>query len=165
MASLPITNSQGTKVYICPAGTDVTTAANIQTAYASAKLVGCIQELGELTSSRNVTEYSCLSEDNVSKSFGSLTLGNISIGMLFDGADAAGQSELKTMFDTNTSRVFIVGLSDGTFSSSTSPTCFTFDGGVSGFNVAISKDSAVMATATVEIMSVIKTVAKDATGA
>lgn len=165
MASLPITNSQGTKVYICPAGTDVSTAANIQTAYASAKLVGCIQDLGSLTSTRNVTEYSCLSEDNVSKSFGSLTLGNFTIGMLFDGADTAGQSELKTMFDTNTSRVFIVGLSDEVFSASKSPTCFTFDGGVSSFEVAIAKDSAVMATATVEIMSVIETVAKDSTGA
>jgi hypothetical protein len=163
MATIPTTNSQGTKVYICPAGTDVSTATAIQSAYATAKLVGCIQDLGSLTSSRNVTEYSCLSEDNVTKSFGSLTLGNLTIGMLYDGADTAGQSELKAMFDTNTTRVFIVGLSDGTFSGTTSPTCFTFNGGVSSFEVAIAKDSAVMATATVEIMSVITTVAKDAT--
>ena len=163
MASLPITNRQGTKVYVCPAGTDVSTAAAIQTAYATAKLIGCIQDIGSLTSSRNVQEYSCLSEDNVSKSFGSLTLGNFTVGMLFDGADTAGQAELKAMFDTNSSRVAIVGLSDGTFSATTSPTCFTMDIGVSSFEVAISKDSAVMANATIEIMSVIKTVAKDAT--
>jgi hypothetical protein len=159
--SLSITNSQGTRVYVCPADTDVSTPAAVQAAYATAKLVGCIQDIGSLTSSRNVQEYSCLSEDNVSKSFGSLTLGNFTLGMLYNAADAAGQSELKAMFDSNSKRVAIVGLSDGTFGATTNPTCFTMDIGVSSFEVAISKDSAVMANATVEIMSVIKTVAKD----
>ena len=160
--SLPITNSQGTKIYVCPAGTNVSTPAAIQTAYASAKLIGCIQDIGSLTSTRNVQEYSCLSQDAVSKSFGSLTLGNFTVGMLYDAADAAGQSELKAMFDTNSSRVAIVGLSDGVFGATTSPTCFTMDIGVSSIEVAIAKDNAVMMNATVEIMSTISTVAKDA---
>jgi hypothetical protein len=163
--AINITNSQGTKVYLAPAGTAVTTAAEIQTAFATAKLIGCIQDIGALTSSRSVQEYSCLSSDEITKSFGSLTLGNFTVGMLYDSADAAGQSELKAMFDTNSTRVAIIGLSDGTFSATTSPTCFTFDCGVSSVEVAISKDSAVMLNATVEMASVIKTVAKDTVAA
>lgn len=159
--AINITNSQGTKVYLCPAGTVVATAANIQTAFATAKLIGCIQDIGSLTSSRSVQEYSCLSSDEIAKSFGSLTLGNFTVGMLYDAADAAGQSELKTMFDNNETRVAIIGLSDGTFSATTSPTCFTFDCGVSSVEVSIAKDNAVLMNATVELASVIKTVAKD----
>lgn len=159
--AINITNSQGTKVYLCPAGTAVTTAAEIQTAFATAKLIGCIQDLGSLTSSRSVQEYSCLSSDEIAKSFGALTLGNFTVGMLYDAADAAGQSELKTMFDTNTQRVAIIGLSDGTFSATTSPTCFTATVGVSSVEVSIQKDNAVLMNATVELASVIKTVAKD----
>lgn len=159
--AINILNSQGTKVYIVPEATAIATAADIQAAYGTAKLVGCIQDLGSISTTRNVQEYSCLSSDEIAKSFGSLSLGNFTIGMLFDGADAAGQKELKDMFSTNTKRGFIVALSDGAMTATTSPTCFTFVGGVSSTEVSITKDNAVMINATVEIASVPVEVAKD----
>lgn len=156
-------DSQGTKVYIAPAGTALGTSAGIQSAYASAKLIGCIQDLGSITTTRNVQEYSCLSSDEITKSLGSLSLGNMSVGMLFDPADTTGQAELKAMFNTNTRREFIVGLSDGTFSATTNPTCFVFTGAVSSIEVSIQKDNAVMITATIEFASVPVLVAMDIT--
>ncbi len=159
--AIPITNSQGTKIYVCPEGTALLTAANVQTAYASAKLVGCIQDLGSISTTRNVQEYSCLSSDEIAKSFGSLSLGNFTIGMLFDSADAAGQKELKDMFSSNEKREFIIGLSDADFSATTSPTCFVFTGGVSSTEVSIQKDNAVMINATIEIASVPLEISKD----
>ncbi len=161
--AIPITDSQGTKVYIAPAGTTLVTASNVQTAFATAKLVGCIQDLGSMTKSRNVQEYSCLSSDEIAKSLGAVSLGNFTIGMLFDATDAAGQAELKAMFADNSRREFIIGLSDGTFSATTSPTCFVFTGAVSSVEVSIQKDNAVMINATVEFASVPVEIAKDVT--
>jgi len=158
---ISVLDSQGTKVYIAPAGTALVTAVNVQTAYATAKLVGCIQDLGSITKTRNVQEYSCLSSDEVTKSLGSLSLGNITVGMLFDPTDVAGQKELKDMFSANTRREFIVGLSDAAFSATTSPTCFVFTGAVSSVEVSIQKNNAVMITATVEFASVPVEIAKD----
>ena len=160
--AINLLDSQGTRVYIAPAATALTTPAEIQTAYASAKLVGCIQDLGSMTKSRNVQEYSCLSSDEIAKSLGSVSLGNMTIGMLFDPTDTAGQKELKDMFSANTRREFIVGLSDGAFSSTTSPTCFVFTGAVSSVEVSIQKDNAVMINATVEFASIPLEIAKDA---
>lgn len=159
--AISITDSQGTLVYICPANTALATPANVQTAFASAKLVGCIQDLGSISTTRNVQEYSCLSSSEIAKSFGSLSLGNFTIGMLFDASDATGQKELLDMFAANTRREFIIGLSDGAFSATTNPTCFVFTGGVSSTEVSIQKDNAVMVSATVEIASVPVTIAKD----
>lgn len=159
--AINVTDSQGTKVYVCAAGTALATAANVQTAYATAKLVGCIQDLGSLSVTRNVQSYGCLSSDEVVKSFGSITLGNFTISMLFDADDTAGQDDLIAMFDANERREFIIGLSDGTFSGTTSPTCFVFTGGVSSKEISITKDNAVMINATVEIASVPVTIAKD----
>ena len=158
---ISVLDSQGTKVYIAPAGTALVTAVNVQTAYATAKLVGCIQDLGSITKTRNVQEYSCLSSDEVTKSLGSLSLGNITVGMLFDPTDVAGQKELKDMFSANTRREFIVGLSDAAFSATTNPTCFVFTGAVSSVEVSIQKNNAVMITATVEFASVPVEIAKD----
>jgi len=161
--ALSLLDSQGTKVYIAPAATVLTTATEVQTAYATAKLVGCVQDLGAINKSRNVQEYSCLSSDEIAKSLGSMSLGNMTIGMLFDPSDVNGQKELKDMFSTNTRREFIIGLSDAAFSSTTSPTCFVFTGAVSSVEVSIQKDNAVMINATVEFASVPVEIAKDVT--
>jgi hypothetical protein len=114
-----------------------------------------------MTKSRNVQEYSCLSSDEIAKSLGSVSLGNMTIGMLFDPTDTAGQKELKDMFSANTRREFIVGLSDGAFSATTNPTCFVFTGAVSSVEVSIQKDNAVMINATVEFASVPVEIAAD----
>jgi len=58
--ALNITNSQGTKVYICAtAATDVADATKVGTAIAAGKQIGCIQDLGGLSSSVSVQEYTC----------------------------------------------------------------------------------------------------------
>ena len=72
MAVIPITNSQGSKVYIAAiANAVVTDATTIATAIGTGKEIGCLQDLGEIGSSRSVQEYSCLSSDNIAKSSGS----------------------------------------------------------------------------------------------
>ena len=161
--AINITNSQNTKVYVCAEATALSTAAEVQTAYAAADIVGCIQDLGSISTSRSVQEYSCLSSDEIAKSFGAISLGNFTLSMLFDGADTAGQADLKAAFTSNTKRGFIVALSDGTMSATTSPTCFTFIGGVSSIETSIAKDNAVMINATIEIASVPVELAADAT--
>ena len=160
--AINITNAQNTKVYVCPEATALSTAAEIQTAYSTADIVGCIQDLGSISTSRSVQEYSCLSSDEIAKSFGSLSLGNFTLSMLFDGTDTAGQAELKAAFNANSKRGFIIALSDGTMSGTTSPTCYTFVGGVSSIETSITKDNAVMINATIEIASNPVEVAADA---
>ena len=158
--AIDITNSQGTKVYLIADGTDVSTAQKVATALATAKQVGCVQDIGELTSTRNVQEYSCLSSDETAKSLGSLKLGNLKIGMLFDSKDTAGQSEFRTMFNTNTKRICILALNDQVTPVTGNPTYFTFEAGVSSMGTSITKDNAVLSNATVEIASVPVMVAK-----
>ena len=158
--AIDITNSQGTKVYLIADGTDVSTAQKVATALATAKQVGCVQDIGELTSTRNVQEYSCLSSDETAKSLGSLKLGNLKIGMLFDSKDTAGQSEFRTMFNTNTKRICILALNDQVTASTGNPTYFTFEAGVSSIGTSVTKDNAVICNATVEIASVPVMIAK-----
>ena len=148
--ALPITNTQLTKVYIAAAGTDVSTPALIATAISTADIVASILTLGEIGSSRNVTEFSVLDVDDATKSMGSITLGNIPLSLLFDSTDVAGQAELRTMYTANTPRVFIVKLTDDL---AVSPTYVTFDGALSSETLPIEKDSAVMYDTTVEFTS------------
>ena len=154
MSSIPTTDSQGTKVYIAPLGTDVSDADAVATAIGSAQAIGCLQDIGEIGSTRNVTEYSCLSSDATTKALGSITLPNLPFSLLFDAMDTTGQNELRNMYDTNSRRVFIVVLNDlpltGTVKNATS---ITFDGGLSGETTPIAKDTAVLYNTTVEIMS------------
>lgn len=149
--AISITNSQGSKLYVC--ATSAAAVANpteIATAITAGKQVGCLQDLGAIGSTRSVQEYSCLSQDDTTKSSGSLSLGNISVSMLFNALDAAGQSELRSMYASNSTRTMIVELNDN---AGVSPTYITFEGFVSGQEVAIQKDNAVMITSTVEIAS------------
>lgn len=148
--ALSITDTQLTKLYISPDGTDVSTPAIIATAIASADIVTGIQSLGEIGSTRNVTEYSALDVDETTKSLGSITLGNIPLSLLFDSSDTAGQDELRTMFSTNSRRVFIVKLTDD---GAVSPSYITFTGALSSETMPIEKDSAVMYNTTVEFTS------------
>ena len=148
--AISITNSQGSKLYVgATAGADVSTVAAIGSAITAGEQVGCLQDLGAIGSSRAVQAYGCLSTDDTAKAGGSLSLGNVSVSMLFNAADAAGQAALRTIYASNATRTIIVELSDG----SASPTYITFEGFVSGQEVSIQKDSAVMITSTVEIAS------------
>jgi len=154
MATIPLVNSQGSRLFVCAtANTAVADATEIATAVAAGKQVGCLQDLGSIGSTRSVQEYSCLSSDDTAKSSGSLSLGNIAVGMLFNSADTAGQGELRSIYADNKTRTFIVVLNDEITAGTGNPTYFTFEGFVSGQDIAIQKDNAVMMTSTVELGS------------
>ena len=148
--ALSITDSQNTKVYLAAEGTAVGTVTEIETAISGGKQIGCLNSLGEISSTRNVQEYACLSSNETAKALGSLTLGNLPIELLFDSQDAAGQADLRDAYANNTRRVMIIELNDN---AGTSPTYITFDAGISGETTSIQKDNAVLYTATVEIAS------------
>lgn len=142
-----LTDVQGTRVYIAAAGTAVATAGEVTTAIAGADQIGCLQSIGEIASTKNVQTYACISSDEISKSIGSLQLGNVPISLLFDYADAAGQKALIDMYAANERKVFIIELNDNAGATATT---ITFDGAVSGQSVPLEKDSAVMINSTVE---------------
>ena len=150
---MKITDSQGTKVYLVPTSTVLTNAASVATAITAGKQIGCLQDLGEITSSRNVQEYSCLSSDEIQKSLGSISLPNLSISLLFDSTDTAGQKDLRDMFKDNERRIMIVALNDEVTPSTGNPTYIYFEAGLSSAGVAIQKDNAVMYNVTIEICS------------
>ena len=148
--ALAITDVQLTKLYICAAGTSVATPVAIAAAIAAGAITTGIQSLGEVGSSRNVTEYGALDVDETAKAMGSITLGNIPLSLLFDSTDVTGQAELRTMFSTNSRRVFIIKLTDDL---AVSPSYITFDGALSSETMPIEKDGAVMYNTTVEFTS------------
>ena len=97
------TDVQGTKTYIldvpATAWTDCSAAI---TAIQSGAEALCPQSLGDLTRSRNVTEYSCISSNDSRKSTGKITYGDFTIELLFDPSDAAGQKALYDAMENNT---------------------------------------------------------------
>lgn len=147
--ALSITDSQGTKVFL---GTAAGTYADANAAIAAGtNQIGCLQSLGEISSSRSVQEYSCLSSDETTKSLGSLSLGNLSIELLFDAADVAGQDDLRTAYAAGTRRDVIIQLTDG--AAGETGTVIYFTAVVSTEAISIQKDNAVMYTVTLEIAS------------
>lgn len=151
--SIPVTDSQGTKAYLVATGTTVTTAADIVTAIAAGKQIGCIQDIGDISTTRSVQSYSCLSSDEVAKSLGSLTLPSVDMSLLFDADDATGQADMRTMYANNERRIMIIELNDQITPTTGNPTYITFEVALSKFGNSISKDNAVMQMATIEICS------------
>jgi len=157
--AINIVDTQGTKVYIVPVGTDLSDATKIATAIATGKQIGCIQSIGSIDTTREVTEYSCLSSNEIAKSLGSTKAGSLEISLLFDAKDAAGQKDLRDMYAANERREFIVELVDN---GAVNPTYITFEGAVSALAIPIEKDSAVLQNFTVELTSLpVVTLASD----
>ena len=149
--ALNITNTQGSLLYIAPEGTDLSSVSAIEAAITAAEQVNCIQSLGSVSTTREVTEYSCLSSNEIAKSLGSVKAGSLDISLLFDALDDAGQLELRTMYQDNTRREFIIQLTDDGV---ISPTYITFEGAVSALDMPIEKDSAVLQNFTLEMTSI-----------
>ena len=145
--ALAITDVQLTKLYIAADGTAVTTPAEIATAIAAGDIVVGIQSLGEVTYSRNTTEYSAIDTDDTAYSSGSVSIAPLDLSLLFDSTDTAGQAELRTMMGANTRRVFIIQLTDDL---AVSPSYLTFTGFLSSTGYPIEKDSAVMYNSTIQ---------------
>ena len=162
---IPITNSQGTRAYLVATGTTLTTIEDVETAVATAKTIDCIQDIGDVSSSRSVQSYSCLSSDEITKSLGSLTLPSVDMSLIFDADNATGQKEIRDMFAGNSRRILVLELSDGAraldatknltnlVATDVYPTVIYFEVAVSSFGNTVSKDNAVMQKATFEICS------------
>jgi len=151
--ALPVTDVQGTKAYLVATGTDVSDAAAIATAISGGKQIGCIQSIGDITMSRAMQEYTCISSDESSKSQGSISLGNQEISTLFNAADAAGQQDLIAMWDDKERRILIVELNDEITPTTGNPTYITYEVFISNVSMPMAKDAAVLYNATLEISS------------
>lgn len=155
--SIAVTNSQGTNVYVCAGKVPIASYADFDDgagggAKATAKLVGCVQDLGSISETTGVQEYYCLSSDESIKVLGSTKRGNFQVSMLFDALDTAGQAALRAMYAAKTSNTIVIQLNDN---AGINPTIIVFDGLISGQEIAIQKDNAVMINSTVEIASTV----------
>ena len=171
--AITVLNSQGTKVYIAPAATDISDCTKVKTALGTAKLVGCPQSLGEIAETRSVTEYKCLSSNESAKALGAISRGSLEIGLLLDIDDATntsagGQAALKDAFKNNKEVVVFIELPNGTPAGpSGTPagkhgTLYMFKAGVSGVGTTIEQDAAISYKVTLEISSDIKECPKEA---
>jgi len=114
--------------------------------------IGCIQSIGTITESRNITEYTCIDSNDNTKAMGAISRGNLSIQVLFDPGDTEGQQALRDAFYNNVSFETIIEFSDMP-ASGTNGTKWTFTGQVSQLETAIEKDAAVLQTFTLEVLS------------
>lgn len=151
--ALPVTDVQGTKAYLAAEGADVSSAAAIVIAIAAGVQIGCLQAIGDVTMTRAVQEYTCISSDESSKSQGSVSLGNQVISTLFNAADTAGQEDLIAMWDGKERRTLIIELDDEITPTTGNPTYITYEVFVSNVAITMQKDNAVMYDSTLEISS------------
>ena len=111
---------------------------------ANSKEVGVLQSLGNISQKRNIQEYDAINVENVLIAVGAVKTDAISMGVLYDPADAAGAKELETAFNNGTAIPFSVELSDkGTANGTT----FNWDeAAISEFALEPQKDGFVLAT-------------------
>lgn len=153
---MALTNSALTQVYLVPTTTATSTVTEIETAISTAKKLLCFQTFGDLMETRNVQEYKCIDSNNIQKSFGSLSLGNVAVEFLFNATDTAGQKELRTMFGDMSRRTMIIQLNDEPATgASPHPTYMTVEVGVSSSGITIAIDAAVIYKTTIELCSTI----------
>lgn len=140
MAGIPITDVQGTKVYLCAAGTTVTTPADAATAIAAGKEIMYLQELGDSTETITVTSYGAISSPDSQKVGGTKSYGNQALNVLYDSADIKGQSDMVDMWENKERRQIIIEMTDG----ATTPTYVTYEIFLSSFTMSFPKDGAVL---------------------
>ena len=148
--AIPRIDTQGTKLWIDSVNTSYADCTAAITALQAADLVGCPQYIGNIEETRTVTEYKCLTSDESVKALGSVSRGNLTLGLLFDPTDTAGQDALKTAWTSNASFMMGIEFSDN---GGTSGTILYFLGGVSGVSTGIPADGAITYDVTIEISS------------
>ena len=153
--AISVLNSQGTMVYIIPDDSGVKTAVEILAGDA----VGCPQSIGNLDETRAVTEYKCISSSDSAKAVGSISRGNLELGLLLDPNDAAGQAALKAAFASGNTCVVGIELPDRL---AVNGTIYYFDAVISAVSIGIEQDAAITYTVTVEIASAIVEIAASA---
>ena len=153
--AINILNSQGTQVYVVTPAVDYADCTAAVTGIKAGSLVGCPQSLGELSETRDVTEYKCLSSNESAKALGSISRGSFEIGLLLDPTDITGQKALKDAFAANTEVTVGIELPDAITPATGNGTLFYFTAGVSGVSTGIEADAAITYTVTLEISSAI----------
>jgi len=159
---IKVLNSQGTKIWVMPEGTDVSDCTKLATALTTAKMVGCPQSLGSLSETRTSTEYKCLSSNETAKALGAISRGSLEIGLLLDPDDAEGQKELRDAFKANKPVIIAVELPNmpvgagGTPTTAGHGTLYYFNAGVSGVSTSIAMDAAIGYSVTLEVSGEIK---------
>lgn len=150
-------DSQGIKVYIAdvPATAWATEAAAI-TGIHGGNTLGCLQSIGDITQTRATTEYSCMTSNEVTTALGSITTSPISLGLLWNPADAAGQADLKLAFKNKTNVIIGFEFNDADTSvgsTGASGSIIWLEAGVSVVTRGIPKDGAVTYSVTIVAMS------------
>ena len=93
----------------------------------------CPQTLGDLTRTREIQEYGCISNNKSFKSAGKMSYGDFTLELLFDEGDTAGQQKLYDALEDNTP--IILGL-ESPDSGGVSGTIIWTEGLVSGDGVS-----------------------------
>lgn len=150
-----ITDVQGINAFLAPAGTSVTSIAEIETALLTAKEIKSLQALGDVAETRASTTYSSISDDEVEHSLGTKIPSDISIELLFDPDDILGQGDIISAFHDKTRRQCILVLNDKENESvGSSPSYRTFQIGISGQTEAYPKDGAIGINSTCKVSNV-----------
>ena len=115
----------------------------------NAKDAGCLNSLGSINQKRNTTDYDCVNSDTVVTAIGNIKTDPISVGVLYNPADAAGAKELETAFNTGTAVPFEIELAD---SLGANGTTFSWSAAaISEFSIDPQKDGMALATFTVAV--------------
>lgn len=108
-------DSTGSEFYLVAADTILTSKADCTTAIGTGKKIAKVTGLGDIGGTRAVQEIKYLSNDDSEKSIGSVSYGNLTVETPFDVADAAGQKDLRDMFDDKSARILIIKNTDSNF--------------------------------------------------
>jgi len=134
------TNTQNTTTYILDVpATPWADCTEAITAIQLGSEALCPQSLGDLSRTRNITEYSCISSNDSVKASGKMSYGDFNIELLFDADDAAGQKELFDAIEENTPIILALEASDMA-SGGTSGTIIWTEAIVSGDTIAFPVD-------------------------
>jgi len=148
-------NAQGTILYVLPVpATPFADCTAAVTAIKAGKQVLCPQDLGEITRTRDIKEYSCLSSNDVLKSAGAMKLGEVTVGMLLDPDDISGQTALYDAMEANDTVIFAFELANADTTlgdTDASGTIFWYTGVISGDGISIAMDEAVLYSSTISL--------------
>ncbi len=152
--AIQATETEGTNVYIAPAGTAVSGVTEIQAAIAAGDAIGCIQDLGEVGFTRPTRSIKCISTGEVSERLGSKVYDPFTIALLFNALDTLGQEALREASENETQNVFILELSDEPATgASPHPTYITFDGEVKDEKIVFTTDEDVLINMTISMLT------------
>ncbi len=138
-------NAQGTKLWVGPPpATPWMTCGEAITALRGMPLINCPQSIGEVSETRQVQEYKCLSSNESAKALGAVSRSSFDVGVLLNPEDRAGQQLLRQAFRDNTNVVMGIEI-DGAM--------LYFEAGVSGMGTTIEQDAAIITKFSIEVSS------------